>query len=58
MVYAKDSSKLDVNNPSQIVDKIAFKEKRIASASLSKSLLEKYCAISLIITEMKVRQFF
>jgi hypothetical protein len=27
LVYAKDSSKLDVNNPSQIIDKIAFKEK-------------------------------
>jgi hypothetical protein len=34
MVYsAKDSAKLDINNPSQIVDKIAFEEK-IASASL------------------------
>jgi hypothetical protein len=29
MVYsAKDSAKLDINNPSQIVDKIAFEGKR------------------------------
>jgi hypothetical protein len=29
MVYsAKDSAKLDINNPSQIVDKIAFEKKR------------------------------
>jgi hypothetical protein len=35
MVYsAKDSAKLDINNPSQIVDKIALKKEKIASASL------------------------
>jgi hypothetical protein len=35
MVYsAKDSAKLDINNPSQIVDKIAFEQRKIASASL------------------------
>jgi hypothetical protein len=29
MVYsAKDSAKLDINNPSQIVDKIAFEQER------------------------------
>jgi hypothetical protein len=33
MVYSAKDSALDINNPSQIVDKIAFKEK-IASASL------------------------
>jgi hypothetical protein len=35
VVYsAKDSAKLDINNPSQIVDKIAFEQRKIASASL------------------------
>jgi hypothetical protein len=29
MVYsAKDSAKLDINNPSQIVDKIAFEQRK------------------------------
>jgi hypothetical protein len=42
MVYsAKDSAKLDINNPSQIVDKIAFKKKKIASASLFHSDFRK-----------------
>ncbi|MEZ7505358.1 glycoside hydrolase family 10 protein [Flavobacterium sp. Arc2] len=43
MVYgAKDSSKLDINNPSQIVDKIAFKEQKDSiSIKIQKSLLEK-----------------
>jgi len=52
LVYgAKDSSKLDVNNPSQIIDKIAFKEKKDSiSIKIQKSLLEKnnICAISFI----------
>jgi hypothetical protein len=51
MVYsAKDSAKLDINNPSQIVDKIAFEQRKIASASLFHSDFRKNtnCAITYI----------
>jgi hypothetical protein len=52
MVYAaKDSTEIDVNNPSQIIDKIAIKEKKDSiSITIPKSLLEKntICALSYI----------
>jgi hypothetical protein len=50
MVYsAKDSAKLDINNPS-VVDKIAFERRKIASASLFHSDFRKNtnCAITYI----------
>ena len=52
MLYgAKNNSKLDVNNPSFILDKIAFKEKRDSiNLSVPKIYLEKdnSCAITFI----------
>jgi hypothetical protein len=52
MVYAaKDSTEIDVNNPSQIINKIAIKEKKDSiSITIPKSLLEKntICALSYI----------
>jgi hypothetical protein len=41
------TAKLDINNPSQIVDKIAFEQRKIASASLFHSDFRKNtnCAI-------------
>lgn len=52
MVYgAKNSSKLDINDPSQIVDKIAFKEKENSiTINVHNNLLEKnnICAVSFI----------
>jgi hypothetical protein len=43
MVYsAKDSAKLDINNPSQIVDKIAFEQRKDSiSITIPQRLLEK-----------------
>jgi hypothetical protein len=63
MVYsAKDSAKLDINNPSQIVDKIAFEQRKDSiSITIPQRLLEKNtnCAsLTLIITGMKVRLLF
>jgi hypothetical protein len=55
------TAKLDINNPSQIVDKIAFEQKDSISITIPQRLLEKTLTVpslTLIITGMKVRLLF